>query len=77
MTLQQRARIAAYAHFLSAEGIGPYGHRLTCPGEPRRRQTRLLPLWMAYAQYRHLEHDKPPFIAPARPSGPRRIVRAA
>ncbi len=76
MTAQQRARIAAYAQIVAAEGIGPYGHHLTQPGAAWRRDG-ILPLWMVFYQQRCLEREPVPVMAPARPSGPRRIRRVA
>ncbi len=42
------------------------GHHVTIAGDPRRRQTVLLPLLVRWAQRRCLAVDPEPYIAPAR-----------
>lgn len=52
-----------------------YGHKVTQPGEANRRKTRLLPLLVAWAQWRCLERDPHPYLAPAKLASRLRIVQ--
>lgn len=44
------------------------GHRVTCAGDPRRRERVFLPLQVRWAQHHFLDRDPAPYIAPAKPA---------
>lgn len=49
------------------------GSRVTCPGDPKRRQSVFLPLLVRWTQHRCLAVDPDPYIAPARPMSAQRL----
>lgn len=56
---------------------GLRGSHVTCPGDPKRRATVLLPLLTRWAVTRYVEQDPAPWMAPARTESDiaRRLLR--